>query len=170
MINENNAKLFCCEDISKIYGYAEAVADKTQVWDCHHCLGLVYSIKELQKQGLYYNQPAEYLMFVTHKDHLMLHGKFMRDELREKFSNNSKGEKNSFYGKKHSEKSRKQMSDAKKGKTPWNKGVKQTEQQKENNRKAQQKYANEHPELKVKHSEFMKNYYKFDCISSFGWA
>ena len=36
MINEHNAKKFCKEDISKIENYDKAIADTTQVWDCHH--------------------------------------------------------------------------------------------------------------------------------------
>lgn len=32
---------YCCEDISKIENYEEAVADTTQMWHCHHRLELV---------------------------------------------------------------------------------------------------------------------------------
>lgn len=73
MINEENAKWFCCEDISKIYGYAEAVADKKRVWHCHHCLGLAYTPEQLKAKGLYYKRPASELMFVTKSQHRMLH-------------------------------------------------------------------------------------------------
>lgn len=73
MIIEKSAKEFCCEDISKIYGYAEAVADKENVWSCHHCLGLVWSREQLIEMGLYYNQPADRLMFVTKSEHAKLH-------------------------------------------------------------------------------------------------
>lgn len=38
------------------------------------------------------------------------------------------GSNNPFYGKKHSEESRKKMSDAKKGRIPWNKGKKASEE------------------------------------------
>lgn len=74
MINVKQAKWYCCEDISKIYGYSEAIADKVNMWECHHCLGLAYSTKQLKEKGLYYKQPAEMLMFVKQSDHKMLHG------------------------------------------------------------------------------------------------
>ena len=32
----NIVKYFCCEDISLIENYKDAVEDKTQIWDCHH--------------------------------------------------------------------------------------------------------------------------------------
>lgn len=103
MIDAKQAKLICCEDISKIYGYAEAVADNTQTWDLHHCIGLVYSKQELIDMGLYYNQPAEYLMFVTRKQHKHLHHKFMSEDEHKRRSECIMGSKNGFYGKHHSE-------------------------------------------------------------------
>ena len=73
MINEAKVKSYCCDDISKIYGYREAVEDKEKMWHCHHCLGLVYTKEELIKRGLYYNQPAEMLLFCTKSEHQALH-------------------------------------------------------------------------------------------------
>ena len=73
MINEKYAKKFCCEDITKIYGYTEAVADKKNMWHCHHCLGLAYTKEQLIEKGLYYNQPAEMLLFCTKSNHKKLH-------------------------------------------------------------------------------------------------
>lgn len=86
MINEEQAKRFCCEDIRKIYGYKEAVADKEKMWLLHHCLGLVWTRKELIEMGLYYNQPAERLMFVTRSHHTSLHTKcgYNKDVVKEK--------------------------------------------------------------------------------------
>lgn len=73
MIRKENAEKYCCEDISKIYGYNEAVLDKENYWDCHHCLGLVWTQRQLIEMGLYYNQPADRLMFVTKSQHKKLH-------------------------------------------------------------------------------------------------
>lgn len=92
----NVVQLYCCEDISKIYGYKEAIADKENYWDCHHCLGLVWSKEQLIEMGLYYNQPADRLMFVTKSQHHKLHATF-----------NENIQKTLF----------------KKGDTPWNKGL-----------------------------------------------
>lgn len=35
-LDYRHAKLWCCEDISKIENYDKAIADKTQTWVCHH--------------------------------------------------------------------------------------------------------------------------------------
>ena len=98
MISKQQANWFCNEDITKIYGYSEAIADKNNTWDCHHCLGLIWSKKELIKMGLYYNQPPEYLMFVTRKNHAMLHNKFgfNKDDISTKISNKLKGIKRNY--------------------------------------------------------------------------
>ena len=135
MINVHNAKMFCCEDISLIYGYDEAIADKENMWDIHHTLGLVYSVKELIEKGLYYKQPAEYLMFVTKSQHKILHnirgakgslkGVPKSEEHRRKISEANKGNKLSEEtrrkmsvirkGKKFSEEHRRKISEAQKG-------------------------------------------------------
>ena len=44
-------------------------------------------------------------------------------EHKKKISNSLKGEKNPFYSRKHSEQTKKRISEAKKGSTPWNKGL-----------------------------------------------
>ena len=36
MIKEDNAKKYCCEDISLIENYNQAIADKEKMWDIHH--------------------------------------------------------------------------------------------------------------------------------------
>ena len=60
------AKDYCCEDISLIENYEQALNDQTQVWDCHHRLEieLGLSAAELIKQGLYWNRPASELIFL----------------------------------------------------------------------------------------------------------
>lgn len=50
-------------------------------------------------------------------------GKVVQEEVRQKISKSMQGEKNSFYGKKHSEESKQQQSDSHKGQIPWNKGL-----------------------------------------------
>ena len=111
MINEENAKWFCCEDISKIYGYAEAVADNENMWHCHHCLGLAYTKEQLKAKDLYYKRPASELMFVTKSQHKMLHWVTYKhtDEAKRKM-----GEANR--GKHRSEETKRKLSEALKGK------------------------------------------------------
>ena len=56
-----NVQNFCCEDISLIENYEQAISDKTQTWDCHHRsetdLGL--SRDELIERNLYYDVAAD---------------------------------------------------------------------------------------------------------------
>lgn len=79
MICERTIKLFCKDDISLIENYDKAVADKIHTWHCHHrgeilCCGQ-FSIEDLKKFNLYYNRPANELIFLTHSDHMSMHMK-----------------------------------------------------------------------------------------------
>ena len=100
MINIQNVSYFCCEDISLIENYDKAINDTTQVWDCHHKLEIrdnkSYSKKEMMNQGLYYNRPANELMFLTRSEHMKLHYPYLKynektDEIKQKISNTLKG-------------------------------------------------------------------------------
>ena len=66
---------FCNEDISLIENYNEATNDNIQIWHCHHRKetdeGL--SVKQLKEQGLYYHRPASELIFLTPREHCVLH-------------------------------------------------------------------------------------------------
>ena len=99
MINEKKVKRFCKEDISKIKNYDLAIADKTQTWDCHHMTESWWncSKKDLIDNECYYNLKACVLIFLTHAEHMRLHWKGKP-------------------GHKHTEETRKKMSEAKKGK------------------------------------------------------
>ena len=107
MICENSAKSYCKDDISLIENYDKAIADKTQVWQCHHRRETIYSVKELIEIGEYYNRPACELIFLTPVDHRRLH---------------NLGKPSGMKGKQHSEETRKKMSETHKGKPTWNKG------------------------------------------------
>lgn len=69
MINKKNAKMYCCEDISKIENYDKAIADATQVWEIHHRFESEYdmNIEELTTKDLYHYRPASELIFLTHE-------------------------------------------------------------------------------------------------------
>ena len=79
MINEYNAKRFCSEDISLIENYHEAIADQTKMWDTHHRRECdengrtLFTKKQLIEMKLYFNRPAEELVFVTKSMHNKLH-------------------------------------------------------------------------------------------------
>ena len=119
MISKRSAKAYCRDDISLIENYDKAIADKTQVWDCHHRRETIYSVKELIEIGEYYNRPACELIFLTPSNHRRLHnlGKHPSEESRKKMSEAKKGEKCYIFGKHHSAEARKKMSEANKGNT-----------------------------------------------------
>ena len=118
MINENNAKSFCREDLSLIENYDKAIADTTQTWHCHHRRESIYSKNYLIEISEYYNRPACELIFLTPFEHIRLHqlGKKVSEETRKKMSESRKGENHPMFGKHLSTKHRKNLSEALKGK------------------------------------------------------
>ena len=125
MINEKNAKKFCKEDISKIKNYDLAVADTTQVWDCHHILGEILTRQQLLEHDFYYDVPPCMLKFVTKAEHNRLHnkGKHLSDESRKKLSVSLKGRHAWNKGKHHSNETCRKISESMKGKSSPRKGV-----------------------------------------------
>ena len=126
MISKRSAKAYCRDDISLIENYDKAIADKTQVWQCHHRRETIFSKSDLIEIGEYYNRPACELIFLTPTDHRRLHnlgkpagmkGKHLSEDTRKKISESKKG--------KHlSEEARTKLSEAIKCKHWYNNGVK----------------------------------------------
>ena len=121
MINEKIARRYCKEDLSKIKNYDKAIADTTQVWDCHHMTETWWncSRKDLIDNECYYNRKACELIFLTKAEHRRLHntGKHRSEETRKKLSEAKKGENNPNFGKTRSEESRRKISESLKGRT-----------------------------------------------------
>lgn len=92
MINKKYAKMFCCEDISLIENYEEAISDTEQTWHCHHRLetDLNISMQELKESNRYFNVEAKYLIFLKPYEHLHLHGTNIRQSTREKLSKSAR--------------------------------------------------------------------------------
>lgn len=92
MINERCAKRYC-KDFTKIENYDKAIADTTQVWECHHRMEAVYTRKELIKYGLYYKREPHQLIFLTPSEHVKLHfkEKVLSKETRANMSKRQKG-------------------------------------------------------------------------------
>ena len=67
MICMQTLKLFCCEPLEDIEGYAEAMADTERTWTCHHWLEFGATMDELKELGLYYNRPAKELILVPNE-------------------------------------------------------------------------------------------------------
>ena len=113
MIDERRARRYCKEDLSKIKNYDKAIADTTQVWDCHHMTETWWncSKQELIDNECYYNRKACELIFLTRAEHNRLHnkGRTLTEETRRKISESMKGNT-------HSEEHRRKLSEAHKGK------------------------------------------------------
>ena len=111
-------KRYCCEDIRNIENYEQAVMDETQMWDCHHRweIFMMWRISKpsLKESGLYYNQPADRLIFLPRSEHLRLHNKGRKtsDETKHKISEAKKGK---GIGKKLSNETKRKLSEAHKG-------------------------------------------------------
>ena len=140
-----------CSDIENVENYEDAKKDNFKGWHCHHRLethnsdgkrrSVDITADELKALDMYYNRPADELIFMTIYEHSRLHmkGKHLSEETRKKLSAASKGnkyalgykhseeaknkiaeamkgEKNPFYGRHHTEESKRRNSEAHKGK------------------------------------------------------
>lgn len=126
MICSKTTKKYCCEEVSLIENYEQAVAD-TKTWHCHHRRETDenLTIKQLVKMGLYYDRPASELIFLPPNEHISSHQKGREpwnkgipgtEEFRKKMSEVTSGKKNPFYGKHHTEETKRRLSEAHKGK------------------------------------------------------
>lgn len=166
MINEKSAKRYCCEDISLIENYEEAIADTTQTWSCHHrreCVnGKFTSLTDLMDKDLYYNRPASELIFLTNSDHCRLHSigrlhtEEQKNKLRETLSRPDVKKKISDAVRLALSRpeAKKKMSDAKKGKPSRNKGIKLSDETK-NKISESTKLAMNDPSIKQKFLDAM---------------
>ena len=124
MINKTSLK-YICKNIENIENYQEAIADTENIWHCHHRLECHDSSgnrrevditrAELEALGLYYNRPAEELIFMKAVDHCQLHrcGKKFDEEWRGRMSESAKNrQKHPNTGKTFSAEWRKNMSEA----------------------------------------------------------
>lgn len=138
MICKSQVKTYCCDDLSKIENYETAINDNTQTYDCHHRLethnsdgnarDVIITHDELVSLGVYYDRPASELIFLTRKEHNKVHEKYVisrstSSEALYKNSIHNTGELNGFYGKHHSNETKKMISESHKGKHYYNNGV-----------------------------------------------
>lgn len=82
-----------CKDCQNIENYDKALADNFIRWHCHHRRGELISAEELIATGQYYNRPSDELIFLTESEHHFLHqiGKRHTEETKKKISEAAKG-------------------------------------------------------------------------------
>ena len=118
-----------CKDYTNIENYQKAKADNFKGWECHHRLEthtsdgerreVDISRKELIALGMYYNRPAEELIFLRKGEHTSL--RKVSTETRQKLGGAKKGNKYAL-GCNRSEETRNKMREAMKGKNTWIRG------------------------------------------------
>lgn len=119
--NKNRKDCFC-ENPELIENYDRAITDTSQTWVCHHRLEEFCTISELMEIERYFFVKPEDLIFLTRKDHSILHGNMQwKKELQSEIMVNT-NKKNK--GKKLSEKQKRKISESCKGRQAWNKGKK----------------------------------------------
>ena len=74
---EPNCECFCRHP-ELIENYGKAIADTTQVWDCHHRREELYPYKELIERGEYFDVSPDELIFLTHAEHQKIDSKCKR--------------------------------------------------------------------------------------------
>lgn len=123
-----------CKHIELIENYEMAAADDFKGWHCHHRLethnldgrrrSVDLTATELIDLGMYYNRPAEELIFMRAPEHRFLHskgkksvnaGKHLSEETKRKISEALKGRVSPRKSKKLSEETKRKMSEAHKG-------------------------------------------------------
>ena len=118
-----------CKDYTNIENYQKAKADNFKGWECHHRLethtsdgerrDVDISHKELIALGMYYNRPAEELIFLRKGEHTSL--RKVSTETRQELGEAKKGNKYAL-GCNRSEETRNKMREAHKGKNTWIRG------------------------------------------------
>ena len=136
-------KRYYCSDIENVENYEKALADNFIGWECHHRLEthtpdgkrrlVDISHNELKALGMYYNRPADELIFLTSREHnAFKKGQQKSEETRKKMSEANKGKHLSEetrkkmseawdYDKHFNEETKKKLSEAAKGKNIWTK-------------------------------------------------
>ena len=109
-----------CKDYKNIENYEKAKADNFKNWHCHHRLethnsdgkrrAVDITVAELKALDMYYNRPADELIFLTISEHSRLHmkGKHRSEETKNKM-------REALKGRQFSEETRKKMREALKG-------------------------------------------------------
>ena len=154
-----------CKEPEKIENYYKALADNFVGWCIHHRLQTWTSDGERREVditkaelivlGMYYNRPAEELIFLTTSEHRQLHSKGKPGYWKGKSTWNK--------GKKMSEEYCRKNSESHKGQTPWNKGISMSDEQK---KKLSAAHKGKH--LSEEHKKKLSEVHKGESHPAFG--
>lgn len=88
-----------CDKPELIENYDKAIADTTQIWECHHRMEEYFPRKTLIAIGWYYDCRPDELIFLTKKEHQHLHCSYKDyKNVIEKCRKASSGSNNPMYG------------------------------------------------------------------------
>ena len=125
MIDVKRVKEYCGDDYTLIENYDLAINDTTKTYHLHHRAEILpcgkFSVKDLNKFGLYWKRPANELIFLTQAEHRGLHARSMFKG-RTHSEESKKLMSEAHTGKYHSEETKKKMSANRKGRHWWNNG------------------------------------------------
>ena len=120
---KKNWKSYCSEPLELVENYMAAKADDFEGWCIHHKLeiqpdGTRVSRQKLKDKDLYYDRPANELVFMRELEHKRLHwlGKHLSEEHSQKITEANKGRH-------YSAETRRKIAEANKGKHFWNDGI-----------------------------------------------
>ena len=139
-------RALCNESLDHLENYKQALAENFKGWCIHHRReiqpdGTRVSMQELIDKGLYYDRPANELIFMRFREHSSLHSagnKFLlgyhhSEDSRLKIAEAHRGKHHSAEtlrkisesskGKHHTEETRWKIAEANKGKHLWNNGI-----------------------------------------------
>ena len=154
--NPNKKSICYCMTPELIENYDLAIADKENVWICHHRKEEFYTSKELIEMGMYFNVSPEDLVFCRNKkEHYKYPHKgfgVLSEEAKKKISEANKGRT-------LSEEWKKKISESLKGKTTWNRGKKRSEETK--------KKLSEAKKGKKRFTNGIINVIRFECPPGF---
>ena len=83
----NKLRLYCRDCIESVENYDKAVADKENLWVCHHKdeirilpsgMVAVRTSDDLMEMGSYWRCPANELIFMLEKEHMAMHAHYQR--------------------------------------------------------------------------------------------
>lgn len=108
-----------CTNVENVENYDKVIKNPELIWVLHHRKEIenghtIYTHDQLLELNLYYHRPANELIFLTYNEHKKLHMNTVEEKEKQRLAhvNLQKGDKNPFYGKKHTNETKIKISNA----------------------------------------------------------